>query len=89
MLYDPKWRGRTLEGPMALQNFIAWLETKDPEEKYDWEDPRICVLAQFLGETAPCYAGAPWRDIAYATEPFTFGAALKRARIVAARRENK
>ena len=41
MLFNPKW-GQTLEG------FIAWLETKDPAECYDYRDITECAVAQWL-----------------------------------------
>lgn len=29
-------------------NFISWLETKNPDEVYDYIDARKCLIAQFL-----------------------------------------
>jgi hypothetical protein len=49
MLYDPKW-GYTPASKdwKSLDNLIAWLETKDPSEKYEYMDKRYCMLAQYL-----------------------------------------
>jgi hypothetical protein len=41
MLYDPKWEIGT------LADLIAWLRTKPADEKYAYEDPRECLLAQY------------------------------------------
>jgi hypothetical protein len=37
----PKW-------PLNLQGLIAWLETQDPETKYNWSDVDSCLIARFL-----------------------------------------
>jgi len=57
MLYDPKW-----EQPQpTLANFIAWLETKDPNETYSFFDPNNCAVGQWVKETfgkaKPAYRG--------------------------------
>ena len=44
MLYNPKWDQHAL-----LDQFIAWLETKDPDEAYAWWDPDNCACGQFFG----------------------------------------
>jgi len=45
MLYNPKWEAKT---EPSLEGFIAWLETKDPNEEYDWSSYNHCA--------AGCYA---------------------------------
>lgn len=34
----------------TLAEFIAWLETKNPAETYDWIDIENCAVAQFCRE---------------------------------------
>ena len=43
MLFNPTW-AKTL----SLEGFIAWLETKDPEERYDWLSFNTCACGQYL-----------------------------------------
>lgn len=33
--------------PYTLEGFIAWLETKDPDERYDWMCVDGCAVGQF------------------------------------------
>lgn len=33
--------------PYTLAHIIAWLETKNPSESYDWNDGSCCLLAQY------------------------------------------
>lgn len=92
MLYDPKWEVQTdLEyDGVSLRGFIAWLETKDPNEAYLYEDPFSCAVAQYkisLGYTRQESAisllssSSDWlHSIVCSPHKTTFGAALKRAR---------
>lgn len=34
-----------------LNSFVSWLETKDPNEEYDYLDPITCLVARFYKET--------------------------------------
>jgi hypothetical protein len=80
MLYDPKWEVKA--DPLSLESLIAWLETKDPASTYDFCDLRgNCLVDQWCRPLGRSYSELPdkIRRIAYAT-PWTFGAALKRAR---------
>lgn len=89
MLYNPEW---TKPDPLSLPALIAWLETQAPETAYDYYDcGGGCLIMQYL--TA---VGIEWRDGGYGrclggqtsdlrheiagTRPFTFGAALARAK---------
>jgi hypothetical protein len=50
MLYDPKWSKND------LASFVAWLETKNPNETYEFKDPYNCALGQYsrhIGATPP------------------------------------
>jgi hypothetical protein len=72
---------------------VAWLETKEPEGKYDWETSWTnCMYGEFCREThaeKSCGGGMPV-ELSYpgyseriavaSTKPWTYGAALKRAR---------
>ena len=41
MLYDPNW------GTPSLAGFIAFAETRDPSESYNWNSPTNCAAAQY------------------------------------------
>ena len=45
MLYNPKWDTRPI-----LDQWIDWLETKDPDEKYEWSSIPECACGQYFGE---------------------------------------
>lgn len=90
MLYDPKWE-KKIEVKPSFIGFVAWLETKDPDEKYNWGDGCRCAIGQYLNlfgitnaNNIPYseyekFEGGP--DVFVALkEPHTFGAALERAR---------
>jgi hypothetical protein len=47
MLWNPQW-----ELSQYLAKFIAWLETKDPNETYNFTLSRRCALAQFVESIA-------------------------------------
>jgi hypothetical protein len=78
---------------LTLSDFIGWLETKDPRQRYEFDDcAGGCLLGQYMAER-----GIPWGNGNYiptcktvfgaglhvpvlASKPYTFGAALERAR---------
>lgn len=78
------------KNPLALTSLIAWLETKDPNETYSFLSCNHCLNAQYmrhLGYTRPELNISMWRDLhskGFVTiasgRPWTFGAALERAR---------
>ena len=45
MLYDPRWGHRDV---LTIENLIAWMETQDPNLRYNYTDPFGCVVARFL-----------------------------------------
>jgi hypothetical protein len=63
MLFNPTWAKTP-----SLEGFIAWLETKDPEERYDWLSFSTCACGQYmrsLGLKIPTrYPGARYAGIA-------------------------
>jgi hypothetical protein len=64
---------------LTLDNLIAWLETKDADEGYRWQDPRSCLFAQFQDAEADARL-EEWQARIAVNPPHTFGAALERAR---------
>lgn len=80
---------------ISLEGVIQWLETKDPNTEYNWLDCKgMCLLGQYLtaqGDThwtnnylelSQVKTNGPMgvlAEIAW-TSPFTFGAALGRAK---------
>lgn len=95
MLYDPKWEAPAVKADhttLTLADFIAWLETQNPNQSYNWLSPCNCVVGQFLTATTgnrnpggmchydKLFGGLlPYYEIA-GTAPYTFGAALERAK---------
>ena len=69
---------------------IAWLETQDPDTRYEWRDPTFCACAQFARATGHIdeWLMGPMvhmREWSYLNEaacygPRTFGALLQRLR---------
>lgn len=83
MLYDPKWELH------SMSTLIGWLETKPVDEGYYFFSCRRCLLLQYLAAIKGPghdidYVDLPetFKDVAFET-PWTFGAALKRARAAA------
>jgi len=88
MLYDAKrWSRPTV---ISVEGLIDWLETQPAAGRYDWPRTRKCLLGRWFlsmgmdGPTADrlCQAYSltlPYLHIAH-SEPWTFGAALERAR---------
>jgi hypothetical protein len=86
MLYDPKWS----KAP-SLDGFIAWLETKNPNKRYDWDNRAgNCAVGQYLRYCGIAWDSRPpmmYMDLAcpgmtsfVLGNPRTFGAVLKRIR---------
>jgi hypothetical protein len=100
MLYDPKWNAPA--DVLSLEGLVAWLETKDPRARYDYDLCNgKCLYGQYMAhheiswqKSGACgaYLGGHDRrnfcNLVYQTVaselPWTFGAALKRARAVLA-----
>ena len=91
MYVDEKKSGETTY-TLDLPSLIAWLETQPPETEYDWENCQECLVGKFV--TAITGNRLPASVIRYstlfpscdaygfvgATGPWTFGAALARAK---------
>jgi hypothetical protein len=85
MLYNPQWRRR--DG----SDLIAWLETKDSEQSYDYQDCLSCLIVQWMGnndcfswpeEIRNIYYGRDTQRIAIGdrtSADWTYGKALTRA----------
>jgi len=86
MLYDPRWDYRNA---LTVKNLIAWLETQDPDTKYDYCNPSTCLVAKFLycmgasriiliGSEIPCDIHSAVHAVD--AKDWTYGKALKRLR---------
>lgn len=93
MLYDPKWDIKA--NPYSLSNLIAWLQTMPPEREYNFGSCQTCALAQYytycgfkavvMGATtffteSGLFESPEVFDEIAREEPYTFGAALERAK---------
>jgi hypothetical protein len=48
MLYDPNWKKPSIDD-LSLADFIAWLETKNPNGKYDYLNCEgNCLMSQYM-----------------------------------------
>jgi hypothetical protein len=49
----------------SLDSLIAWLQTKDPTQRYNYCDPQRCLLCQYFNETfgVPVIATAKNYDV--------------------------
>jgi hypothetical protein len=75
----------------SLDGFIAWLETKNPKETYNWHNCDNCAVGQYLNDTIGVTRHnnrAKWKEIwphvlnqiAYSAGPRTFGSLLEMAK---------
>ncbi len=93
MFLEEKKEGEARVDPKRLENLIAWLETKDPQEAYRFVDCDKCLFAQYLRESGfvgrmgfETDGGDAWQHLhrrffhVAGVSPQTFGAALERAR---------
>ena len=56
MLHNPNWdkpKPVPMTDPMSLDDLIAWLETKDPNQSYQFADANNCLLAQWVKHLDP------------------------------------
>jgi hypothetical protein len=99
MLFNPKWETTV----PSLAGLIAWLETKNPNQSYQWADcSGRCLIGQYCaslgisweeversdeGEDSIYFRLAIANDSLAYTRPHTFGGALKRARAALAARK--
>jgi hypothetical protein len=50
---SPKWddvKQRSWSKDVTLENFAAWLETKNPRQRYDWDVSERCAVTQWLND---------------------------------------
>lgn len=87
MLYDPKWEVPVKADPFSLDSLIAWLEKQPPGKTYDYSDcGGLCLICQHLTahdihfSKYAQFENSEIRLAVAAQIPFTFGAALERAR---------
>lgn len=101
MLYDPKWHQPPAD-IFALESLIAWLERQPGDREYCYVANGRCLIAQYLiynGHTkVHVDAAGRWRSNEGSDQtiplwrvsipqPWTFGAALTRARAALAARD--
>src|SRR5579864_1000483 len=43
--------------PFSKEDVIAWLETKDPSEYYDYGDPGCCLFGQYTAARGGAWPG--------------------------------
>jgi hypothetical protein len=96
MLYDPKWEVKA--DILTMESLIAWLEKQNPRKRYKfWDLSGKCLYGLYMashgiiwresggsdlgGEERSKFCAFVYGRVA-AAEPYTFGAALKRARAV-------
>lgn len=91
MLYDPKkWKVNISDRLLSLESLVAFLATKPANRTYLWGHPDRCALGQWLRairfdkslivkQSCDFAQHQPFEYIAL-TPPYTFGAALERAR---------
>lgn len=88
MLYNPTWNKQP-----SLADLVAWLETMPPEGEYNFANCQgACLIGQYMAHVGVDWYGHgnPYcetlaaigdrKQIICATRPYTFGAALDRAR---------
>jgi hypothetical protein len=64
MLFNPKWKTDTKIDtkidPLSLEALVAWLETKDPKEEYDFTHAAICLFGQWAKYCDADATMSPW-----------------------------
>lgn len=90
MLFDPKWEVQTKPDVYSLEGFVSWLEKQPTERAYDWYDVHGCIVCQYLDSVLPPDRETALLSRVFSTSdqyhqvagkwPWTFGAALDRAR---------
>jgi hypothetical protein len=96
MLYNPSWKTPKTDDVHSLDSLIAWLETKDPDQSYDYFSGVTCLCAQYYRAKGYWFVLAfniyfshglgnatllpRGFDFIASVQPHTFGSALKRAR---------
>ena len=99
MLYDPKWEEKTKVAP-SVTGLIAWLETQKPGAEYPyWNCEGRCLIGLYFNSIGLLWADGyndPGQEYFNALPschpllmiscglPYTFGAALERARELSA-----
>lgn len=90
---------QTQHDVLSLEGLIAWLEQQDPETEYDWPDCQDCLMGHYIADVRNTdkpeyeerYANAFPSLEAYhfvgGSWPWTYSAALARARALLAERE--
>jgi hypothetical protein len=83
MMHEPE------HPPLTIDALVKWLEAQRPDQEYMWQDPTYCLVGHYLRDH-----GSSWGSVAYSelphydeiagAKPWTYGAALERAKSVTA-----
>lgn len=94
---DRMWKGAAYKNPLTMEGLIAWLEQQPADGTYDYMDcSGGCLVGLYLGLDEDTFNGFsnsnhPFEGRVYdiaCIRPWTFGAALERAREYQALRED-
>lgn len=50
MLHNPKWDKKVKADPLDPSTLVLWLERQPAAQRYDYNAPCGCLLAQYFGE---------------------------------------
>ncbi len=71
MLYNRNW-DKPKHKPLSMKAVIAWLETKDPGEEYNYMDYDCCLAAQYNASIGREYAHSKTFRRATSDNPLTY-----------------
>lgn len=88
MFFDPTCKPETKADPFTLESLIVWLEKQPADRKYNWMSiSGLCLIDQYIAALGLPTTAENYRrfDVSIRSEvacaiPWTFGAALERAR---------
>jgi hypothetical protein len=98
MLWNKDWEKTHIKAdPFSLESLIAWVEKQPADTSYNWDSCEDCLVGQYV--RAVTGSDSPSGEVIYrelfpdldtyfavcAEAPWTFGAALDRARRIAKR----
>lgn len=74
--------------PLTLVAITEWLQAQPHDQEYIWQDPTECMVGHYLRDHGSSWGAVMYSDIPHyheiaAEKPWTFGAALERAKTLA------
>jgi hypothetical protein len=74
--------------PLTLDALVKWLAAQRPDQEYIWQDPTYCLVGHYLRDHGSswgtvAYSELPEYDFVAGVKPWTYGAALERAKTLA------